>query len=134
MTRHLLFRNWEDGDRGALLVDAARCWRDARDCGRDVQPCLFRLLDPRGCDVLAPVLDSFLTLCEAALQRPFIAGSSPILSEDEHLLLTLLDGSRSRTCMPCPGDIATAFECAVCSTRIMIALALPPARRGGTRA
>jgi hypothetical protein len=114
----------------AMLIDAARCWRDARDSGRSVQPRLSRTLDRHDCTMLAPVLDSLCLFYEAALGRPMIVGEGPALSGDEHLLLGLVDGSSSRRCLDCPRIAATALDCALCSTRIMLALTLgQPAAR-----
>ncbi len=114
----------------AILIDAARCWRQARDSGQSVQPCLSRALDQHDCTMLAPVLDSLCLFYEAALGRPMTVGEALALSDDEHLLLGLMDGSRPRQCLNCPKDAAAALDCALCSTRIMLALTLghPAAR------
>lgn len=114
----------------AILIDAARCWREARDSGRSVQPCLSRTLDLHDCAMLAPVLDSLCLFYEAALGRPMTVGEALALSDDEHLLLGLVDGSKPRQCLNCPKGAATALDCALCSTRIMLALTLgqPTAR------
>lgn len=107
----------------AIVLDAARCWRGARDMGHPVQPCLFVILRDHHCAMLAPVFDSLMTLCESALGRRLRVGEAASLSEDEHLLLGLLDGSkRTRACLDCGEGAATALDCAVCSTRIMLAL------------
>jgi hypothetical protein len=105
-----------------LLVEAARCWRDARDTGRSVQPCLSTTLAAQDCAMLAPVFDSLCLFYEAALGRPMTIGAALELSDDEHLLLPLLDGSTPRQCLNCSSGKATALNCALCSTRIMLAL------------
>lgn len=106
-----------------LLVEALRCWRHARDSGAAVQHCLYQLLDPQGCGMLAPVLDSLMTLFEAALGRPIRTSAPPLRSADEHLLLGLLDGTRARrACMDCPDGAGSSLDCALCSTRIMLVL------------
>ena len=102
------------------LVDAARCWRAARDLGQPVQPTLFRLLRRSG-DMLAPVFDSLLTLYEAALGRPVVVGQTGRWSPDEHRLVGLFNGSRRlRSTLACAEDAASALECAISSTRVML--------------
>lgn len=119
----------------ALLIDAARCWRDARDLGELTQPRLSDMLAAHACEMLAPVLDSLCLFYEAALGRPMAigpieTGGALTLSDDEHLLLALIDGSQPRRCLDCPHGTASALDCAICSTRIMLALSLagPDAR------
>ncbi len=108
----------------AILIDATRCWRDARDNSQSVQPCLSRALAVHDCAMLAPVLDSLISFYEAALGRPIAVGDAMAMSDDEHLLLGLLDGSRKRDCMNCAQSATRALNCALCSTRIMLGLAL----------
>ncbi|MET3438075.1 hypothetical protein [Sphingomonas sp. 1185] len=130
MTRHVLSAASEIAVVPVMLVDAARCWRDARDSGQPVQPCLAQRLDRRGCAMLAPVLDSLYVFFEAALGRPMAIGAASALSDDEHLLVSLVDGSAPRTCLRCPKGARTALDCALCSTRIMLTLTLgQPATR-----
>ncbi|BAV63387.1 hypothetical protein [Sphingobium cloacae] len=103
-----------------VVAAAARCWRSARDAGAPVQQRLYAMLAPRDFDMLAPVFDSLMRLCEASLGRPVAAGG-PALSDDERLLVGLLDGSKVRTtCVECADGIASAFDCAIRSTRIML--------------
>lgn len=107
-----------------LLPAAARCWRAARDRGAPVQQRLHALLSPYDADMLAPVLDSLMIFCELALGRPLAVGREAELSEDERLLIGMVDGSRPRgACIDCRGGAASALDCAICSTRIMFALA-----------
>jgi hypothetical protein len=56
--------------------------------------------------MLAPVLDSLCLFYEAALGRPMTVGEALVLSDDEHLLLGLVDGSRPRQCLTCPKNWA----------------------------
>jgi len=120
-------------DSRVLVMAAARCWRVARDTGAPVQQCLHAVLAPLRCDMLAPVFDSLMTLCEAALGRSIRAGTAAP-SDDEALLLGLLDGSKRRSaCIDCAAGPASALDCAICSTRIMIALAMGPPSREMTR-
>ena len=109
-------------DSGGLVTAAARCWRGARDGGEPIQQALHAMLTPHDRGMLAPVFDSLLTLCEAALGRRITVGGVT-LSDDEHLLLGLLDGSMPRrACIDCAEGAASALDCAICSTRIMMAL------------
>ncbi|MCG2841610.1 hypothetical protein L6Q21_11525 [Sandaracinobacter sp. RS1-74] len=111
--------------RDALLTAAARCWSAARGIGAAPQPRLHHLLAPSDCGVLAPVLDSLMRLLEAALGRPFAAGGRSGMSGDERLLIALMNGSaKGRSCGNCPEGVARALDCAICSTRIMLGLAL----------
>lgn len=131
MTRHF----WPPAPQAtavpAILIDAARCWRDARDSGQSVQPSLSRMLAKHDCGMLAPVFDSLMTLCEAALGRSITVGAA-MLSDDEHMLLGLLDGSRPRrACIDCAQGPGSALDCAICSTRIMMALAFAETSQRG---
>lgn len=114
----------------AILIGAARCWRDARDSGQSVQPCLSRTLDQHDCTMLAPVLDSLCLFYEAALGRRMAVGEALALSDDEHLLLGLVDGSKPCQCLACPQEVGATLACALCSTRIMLALTLGQPLRG----
>lgn len=125
MTRHFPPPASEATAHAAILIAAARCWREARDAGDRVQPCLYRTLVHHDAEMLAPVFDSLMTLCEAALGRPIAIGAGFALTDDEHVLLDLLDGSKPpRAWLNCPEDTATTLDCAICSTRIMVGLAL----------
>lgn len=112
-------------DRHARLVlRAARLRDQARLRHRPLQVALSRFLAPANLAILAPVIDSLLQLFEAALGRPVIVGSRQVESEDEHLLLSLLAGTRGRTvCLACSPNAARDLHCAVRSARIMIDLA-----------
>jgi len=107
-----------------LLIDAARCWRSARDAGDPAQPSLTRVLRKYASEMLAPCLDSLMSLSQAALGRPLRVGDRRAISADERLLLELFSGAKnSRTCMDCGAGLATALDCALCSARIMVELA-----------
>lgn len=116
----------------SMILDAARAWRDARDSRQPTQPALHRVLVTHRCGILAPVIDSVLTLYEACSGRRFHVGD-PVhvgLSADEHRLLNLLCGSgRCDTAVldasASPG-LAPALRIALRSTRIMLRLALDP--------
>ena len=125
MTRHFSPPVADANAIPSMLIDAARCWRQARDAGNAVQPCLYRALGVHDGEMLAPVFDSLMTLCEAALGRPIAVGAASVFSDDERLLLDLLDGSKPRrACIDCSEAAGTALDCAICSTRIMMGLAL----------
>lgn len=125
------------------VIAAIRCWRSARDAGKPVQQSLHAMLSPHDRGMLAPVFDSVMTLCETAFGRGFVVGAAARLSDDEHLLLDLLDGSRlGSASITCGDEMASALDCAIRSTRIMLALAAgavpssqppTPAPRVGTR-
>jgi hypothetical protein len=107
-----------------LVVEAARCWRRAKDQGRPAMPCLHALLRAEGGDILAPVFASLLFLCETALGRALCVGGHHRVSEDEALLIDLLDGARHpRACFACAGEIVTTLDRALASTRVMVRLA-----------
>jgi hypothetical protein len=103
----------------SIVVEATRRWREARDGKMAVQPHLFAMLADKGCGILAPVFDSLLHFFEVALRRPLRTGLGKSLSDDERLLLDLLDGE----CRDRPGDVegpGQTFETALISTRIML--------------
>ena len=107
-----------------LITAAARCWRAAKDRGVPVQQALHRLLGPRGYGMMTPTLDSLMELWVAAVGRPLVLGQEGAQSADASLLLGLIDGSKSRRkCIDCAAGPASALDCAICSTRIMIGLA-----------
>ncbi len=113
-----------------IVVEAMRCWRQAQASGEAIQPRLSGTLGRYDCAMLSPVLDSLYRFYEAALGRPISIGEASAHSDDEGLLLALIEGGVPRTCINCPNDAATALDCALCSTRIMLALTVaPPARR-----
>ncbi|OYX65773.1 MAG: hypothetical protein B7Y88_07640 [Sphingomonadales bacterium 32-64-17] len=123
MSRHLPPPNIADAMHRSLFVEAVRCWRSACDNGQPPQPCLYEILACNRCEMLTPVFDSLMHLCEDALGRPVAVGQPAELSGDEHLLLGLIDGSKLRSdCIACAEGAATALDCAICSTRIMMAL------------
>ena len=101
----------------AMLIAAVRCWRTARDTGTSVQPPLFALLTHHGHDMLAPVIDSVMTLAESIAGRRISTGEGPVLSDDEHRLIGLLEGARLS---PHKHGLAASLDCAVQSLRIML--------------
>lgn len=113
-------------DTSALVFAAIRSWRMARDEGASVQNRLYAMLSRHNCGILAPVFDSFAALCEVALGRSITVGTTAP-SDDEALLIGLLNGSRHRRAsMTCSDSAGSMLDRAICSTRIMMALAVEP--------
>jgi hypothetical protein len=85
----------------ALILTAARCWRDALNGGRPTMPALHALLGPMGHDMLGPVIDSVMHLCDVHFDRTLCAGCPLDPSADEGLVCrlvaepALLDGAGS---------------------------------------
>jgi len=91
-------------------------------------PRLHALLSAHDRGMLAPAFDSLLTLYEAALGRAIVVGDTA-LSDDERRLLGLLDGSLQRhACLDCDKGSASTLDCALCSTRLMVAMAATATR------
>lgn len=112
-------------DANELVMAAARCWRVARDEGEPVLQTLHTMLAHHDCGMLAPAFDSLMSLCEAALGRPIAVGAAEASSEDERLLIGMLAGShRRRACIDCADGMGQALDCALCSTRVMLAMTL----------
>lgn len=126
MTRHFSPPAPEETAVPAMLVAAARCWRAARDSGEPIQPALARTLNAHGCTMLAPVLDSLCLFVEAALGRPMTVGAAQRLSEDEYLLLGLMDESEPSPACPDAKGMSRVIACAIRSARIMIAMTVAP--------
>lgn len=125
MTRHFTRWTGETVTEAMLLIEVARCWRDARDAGVRVQPRLSRLLSSRNLAMLAPVFDSLLRFFEQALGRSVATGWHTAISEDEHLLLNLVqDNGRWPAALPCPPAYVDALRRAIGSARIMLTMAM----------
>ncbi|MCJ2184686.1 hypothetical protein MTR62_18620 [Novosphingobium sp. 1949] len=126
MTCHFPSPRFDTSVNSALLVEAARCWRQARDGGHPGQPGLFPVLSAHDCEMLVPVFDSLMGLCEDALGRPVAVGEGAWLSDDERMLIGLIDGSMPRgACIACAQGAGSALDCAICSVRIMMGLPVP---------
>lgn len=86
-----------------VIVNAARCWRAARDAGQPVQQRLHALLAPLGYDMLAPVFDSIMKLGECCLGRALCRGCPFGPDGDEALLCLLMaDPTALGRRPPCP--------------------------------
>ena len=116
----------------SIVLDATRCWRDARDSRRPVQPALFQALAVHRCGLLTPAIDSLLQLFEKCTGRRFRTGArgQAGLSGDEQQLLDLLAGpERGETVVldtAASPRLARAMRTALRSARIMLRLALEP--------
>lgn len=115
----------------AIVLDAVRAWRSARDNQQPIHPTVHQSLARHHCGILAPVFDSLLSLYEACSDRRFhVGGAHVTISTDEHRLLTLLRGSdnceRAMSDASAIPSLASALRIALHSTRIMLRLALAP--------
>jgi hypothetical protein len=116
-----------------FITKALRDWQSASIAGVPVMPYLFVALDGQSCALLSPVLDSLFRFYQAALERPLVVGDAGRLSDDEKLLLVLVSRpDLSGQKLDCPAGIARGFNCALCSARIMLAVALE-GREPGSR-
>ena len=104
------------------VIDGARCWRLARDAGDPVQPTLYKRLERWGAGLLAPVVDSLMTLFESGFRRRFRAGSlsEPRFTHDEHYLLALLEDGGSTAIDRFEPTMASTMRIALRSARIML--------------
>jgi hypothetical protein len=110
----------------SIVIDAARCWRTARDGGIPAQPALYARLMPLGCGALAPVVDALFMMFEAGVRRRFQAGgpSPQPLSGDEESLLDMLTGARGSALERIAPALKSAMWAALRSTRISLRVAL----------
>jgi len=123
------FSNVEDELPSSLVWDAMRCWRTALDDGAGVQPRLYRALASYECEMLAPVFDSLMNICEWASERPIVVGRGRPPSADERLLLDLLiEPKLAEKRLPCANEVAHVLRCALHSMRIMLKLTLTKGR------
>ncbi|NYD91547.1 hypothetical protein [Sphingomonas melonis] len=113
----------------AVIARAARCWRAARDERGPVQQRLHALLAPLGYDMLAPVIDSVMTLGEACLGRPLCRGCPFGPDGDEALLCrSIADPKRLHRLPPCMAErrdptARAIFAGALASTVVMMEMA-----------
>ncbi|MES2056385.1 MAG: hypothetical protein V4564_10630 [Pseudomonadota bacterium] len=105
------------------IIEGARSWRIARDAGEPVQESLYKRLETLGAGLLAPVLDSLMTLFEARFGRRFQAGgpSDVAFTRDElHLLDMLEDDDAAPPAEPFQPNLAMMMRIALRSMRIML--------------
>ncbi len=111
-----------------ILIEATRCWRQARDAGQPVQPSLTRKLSRLKSAILAPVLDSLLKFYESALGRQIQISETGQLSDDEAMLLMLIIGTKSRRlCIACSEAAGAGLDRAIRSAQVMLGLAIDEA-------
>ncbi|WHO39799.1 hypothetical protein PMI04_004200 [Sphingobium sp. AP49] len=115
-----------------ILLGAVRCWAAARRRRRPAMAQLHLRLRRYGCEQLSPALDSLLRLGEQVTGHGLRTGRGTRLTEDENLLIDLL---QARWTGPVPYTCSDAIACAFCyavrSTQILLAQALED-RRSGT--
>ncbi|WP_380926276.1 hypothetical protein [Sphingomonas leidyi] len=120
----------------SLLLDAARCWRRARDAGPRVQPTLYAQLERHGCGIMAPVFDGLFIATEAGLGRPLELGADgeATITSDEIALLTVLDQPpmRSQSDVSVRSWLAAAQDSAAIMLRSVLdaTSTFSPERRG----
>jgi len=104
------------------IIDSARNWRIARDAGDPVQPSLYRRLEWLGAGLLAPIVDSVMTLFETGFRRRFRAGNLSDIgfSRDEYHLLALLEGTDAAAIERFDPNLASTMRVALRSARIML--------------
>lgn len=109
----------------SVVTRSMRCWREASDTSLAVQPHLSGMLAIQACAILAPVLDSLFCFYEAALERPLKVGEAASLSADEWLLIQLIERpDLCRARMGCTPGAMLGLNCALCSARVMLSLAM----------
>lgn len=113
----------------AALVEAMRSRREAREAGQLVIPRIFSALASRGIGMMAPALESVISLTEAALGRPLHTGTADDLSSDEMLVLGLLDGTIEPAMLHRSHGLANALVSAIRSAQIMAAKTPPVPNR-----
>jgi len=112
-----------------LVVDAARCWREARDRGHAVLPILFARLEIRRAGFITPAIDALLATHESWSGRRFCAGHAATheLTDDEHEILGLLGGGlplrADRAARP---SLTAVMQVALRSTRIILRAIVGP--------
>ena len=108
-----------------LFLDAMRCWGAARRAGQPVLVRLHMRLGRHGWAQLLPAIDSLLGLTEAMLGRRLRLGRGPSLSEDENMLIDLLQGRRIAPIVHmCSEAVACIFCGAVRSVQILMDMEL----------
>ncbi|CAM4324613.1 hypothetical protein NOLU111490_17515 [Novosphingobium lubricantis] len=107
----------------AIIVDAARCWRETVDRHRPILPTLFARLEMRGAGFLAPAIAALLAIHEVWSGRRFTAGDTtvPILTDDERTLLDLLEATEPPAFpLPAQPGLTGPLRIALRSTRILL--------------
>lgn len=110
------------------FLAACRAWQAARLRGGSPVQALHALLAPAGSAMLAPAIDSTLSLTERALARPLGIGSAGPWTPDEgRLRELLLAPARARLALAGGEVAAQLLACALLSLRAL----MRGERRGG---
>jgi hypothetical protein len=109
-----------EAERQVLLVPLVRAWHAARDGGRATMPALARLLEGEERPILAPVIDGLVCMFEAALGRPIGIGRDGQSSDDERLLVALLQTPALQP--PGTDSIRGLLDGALRSARVMLTM------------
>lgn len=107
----------------AVIVDAARCWREAIDQGRSVLPTLFARLEARDAGFLAPAIAALLAVHEAWSGQRFRTGdrTAAAFTDDEQTLLGLLEAAAPpASAVPSRPGLTAPLRIALRSTRILV--------------
>ncbi|NWK96906.1 hypothetical protein DM806_14775 [Sphingobium lactosutens] len=108
-----------------LFLEAIRCRSAARRSGQPVLASLHARLGRHGWAQLLPAIDSLLGLTETMLGRQLRTGRGPALSEDENMMINLLQGRRiAPIAHACSDAVACAFCSAVRSVQILMDMEL----------
>jgi len=75
-----------------LFLEAVRCWSQARQTRRPTLSGLHAHLGHYGCGQLLPAVNSLLDLTVTLLGRPLRVGHGASLTDDENMLINLLQG------------------------------------------
>lgn len=112
-----------------LFLGMVRCWSQARRTRRAALTQLHARFGQYGCGQLIPAIDSMLDLTSRMLDRPIRAGRGPALSDDENMLINLLQGRRvAMLDHRCSEALLCAFCCAVRSVQVLMDMELGQAR------
>lgn len=108
-----------------LFLEAVRCWGRARRLRRPTLNHLYARMGHYGCAQLLPAIDSLLDLSITLLGRPLHLGSSPNLTDDENMLINLLQGCRDAPfAHACSEGLLCTFCCALRSVQILMDMEL----------
>lgn len=108
-----------------LFLQAVRCWGQARRLHRPTLTHLHARMGQYGCGQLLPAVDSLLDLTVTLLGRPLRLSRSATLSDDENMLINLLQGRRTTPLVHhCSDGLLCAFCCALRSAQILMDMEL----------
>ena len=117
-----------------LFVEMARCWSKARRGRRPALTMLHSRVGHYGCGPLLPALDSMFALTTTLLGRPLRPGRSAGLSDDENMLINLLQGRRVAALgHQCSEALLCTFCCAVRSVQLLMDMELGREKQAAER-